>query len=262
MIKRRQLLRYTGAALLTTIGTTWLSGRNQILQAQTPEEKVTIEWLGHTSFLFTGGGKRILVNPYRSMGCTAGYKLPEVNADLVLISSQLLDEGAADLIPGNPQVIYEPGVFQVGGLQIEGIAIDHDRVGGRRFGRNVAWKWKQGGINILHLGGAAAPITIEQKILMGRPDLVLIPVGGSSKAYNPQEAKEAIQALNPKVVIPTHYRTAAADEEACDLTPVDDFLAISEGIPMSRLTTNKIAIRPQDLPEVSPVIRVMKYNFG
>jgi L-ascorbate metabolism protein UlaG (beta-lactamase superfamily) len=41
----------------------------------------------------------------------------------------------------------------------------------------VAWQWTQSGIKILHLGGAAAPIALEQKILMGSPDLALVPVG-------------------------------------------------------------------------------------
>jgi L-ascorbate metabolism protein UlaG (beta-lactamase superfamily) len=257
MIKRRTLLHYAGAAFLTAAGTPLLKQRRVI--AQTPEEKVTVEWLGHTCFLFTSNGTRILVNPFRALGCTAGYEVPKVPADIVLISSQLLDEGAADLVPGNPKVFYEPGIYQVNGLQIQGIAIDHDREGGRRFGTNVAWQWEQGGINILHLGGAAAPITIEQKILMGRPDLALIPVGGGVKAYNAEEATAAIQVLKPKVVIPTHYRTEAADEEACELADVGEFLKLTEDIPSSLLNTNQIAIRPQDLPETSSVIRVMSY---
>ena len=258
-MKRRQLLRYTGATFLTAVGATWLSSLTPSA-AQTLEEKVTVEWLGHTCFLFTGNGRRILVNPFRNLGCTAGYAPINVEADIVLISSQMLDEGAADVVPGNPKVLYEPGVYELNGMKIEGIAIDHDRVGGRRFGKNIAWKWTQGGVNILHLGGAAAPITLEQKILMGRPDLALIPVGGGMKAYDPQEAKQALQALNPKVVIPTHYQTTAANEEACDLVSVEKFLSLTEGIPVGRLNTNKIAIRPQDLPKESPVIRVMQYS--
>jgi L-ascorbate metabolism protein UlaG (beta-lactamase superfamily) len=257
MIKRRQLLHYAGAAFLTAAGTPLLS-RQQVI-AQTSADRVTVEWLGHTCFLFTGNGKRILVNPFRALGCTAGYDVPKVPADIVLISSQLLDEGAADLVPGNPQIFYQPGVYQVDGLRIQGIAIDHDREGGRRFGTNVAWQWQQGGINILHLGGAAAPITLEQKILMGRPDLALVPVGGGVKAYNAQEATAAIETLKPKVVIPTHYRTEAADEAACDIEPVDEFLKLTTDLPSTRLNTNKIAIGPQDLPETSPVIRVMAY---
>ncbi|HAA28227.1 MAG TPA: Zn-dependent hydrolase, partial [Cyanobacteria bacterium UBA8553] len=133
-----------------------------------------------------------------------------------------------------------PGVYQVSGLQLQGISIPHDRVGGRRFGNNLAWQWTQGGIKILHLGGAAAPIGLEQKILIGRPDLALIPVGGGPKAYNPQEAKQVLCLLTPKVVIPTHYRTQAANPEACDLVQVDEFLTLMDGMTVRRANSDTI----------------------
>ncbi|TAF13394.1 MAG: Zn-dependent hydrolase, partial [Nostocales cyanobacterium] len=221
---------------------------------------VSIQWLGHTCFLFTGGGIKILVNPFRTQGCTAGYRLPQVVADLVLISSQLLDEGAVEGLPGNPQLIYQAGVYEFRGIRFQGISIDHDRNGGRRFGKNTAWKWSQGGINILHLGGAAAPISIEQKILTGRPDVALVPVGGSAKAYNAQEAKDAVGVLNPKLVIPTHYRTQAADPNSCDITPVDDFLALMPGVNVRRSNGDTVAINSQNLPE-STEIQVLSYKF-
>ncbi|NES81583.1 MAG: MBL fold metallo-hydrolase [Moorea sp. SIO2B7] len=257
-MKRRQLMKYAGVSLLTAIGTTWASGF-QTYQAQTGGS-VTVKWLGHTCFLFTGSGLRILVNPFRPIGCTAGYRPPTVKADVVLISSQLLDEGDAEKLPGKPKIIYEPGVYRLNNIEFQGIGIDHDREGGRRFGKNVAWRWTQGGVKILHLGGAAAPIEIEQKILMGRPDLALIPVGGGPKAYNPQEAKQAMDALKPKVVIPTHYRTEAADKNQCDIVPLKEFLELTEGIPVSRINHNAIAIRPRDLPKQSPVIRILSHR--
>ena len=258
-MKRRQMLRYTQAGLLAALGTGLTSGFGA-LRAQTTNG-LTIRWLGHTSFLFTGGGQRILANPFRPLGCTAGYRAPNVEADLVMISSQLLDEGAVEAIPGNPKLLYQPGAYQVGDIQIQGISIDHDRMGGRRFGTNVAWRWAQGGINVLHLGGAAAAITIEQKILMGRPDVLLLPVGGGPKAYTPQEAKQAVQILNPKVIIPTHFRTAAADEATCDIVAVDEFLALMEGMNIRRVQEDAITIKPGDLPPEGPVIRVLSYKF-
>lgn len=253
-------MRYAGAGLLTTLGTGIASGFSSY-QAQTPKGELSVQWLGHTCFLFSGGGLKILVNPFRAIGCTAGYRPPKVAADLVLISSQLLDEGAAEGLPGNPRILYEPGAYQVGGIQIEGINVDHDRVGGRRFGTNIAWKWTQGGIKILHLGGAAAPLAIEQKILMGRPDLALIPVGGGPKAYNPQEAKQVISVLNPKVVIPTQYRTQAANSGACDIVSVDEFLTLMPEKSVHRVNSDTITLRPADLPQTGSVIQVMSYKF-
>lgn len=259
-MKRRQLMRYAGAGLLTTMGTVIASEFRPSL-AQKPSGGLSVQWLGHTCFLFTGSGLRILVNPFRPIGCTAGYRPPKVAADLVLISSQLLDEGEIEGLPGDPQILYEPGAYKVSGIQLQGISIAHDREGGRRFGSNVAWLWNQGGIKILHLGGAAAPIDIEQKILIGRPDLALIPVGGGPKAYKPEEAKQAVNALNPKMVIPTHYRTQAADASNCEIVAVDEFLTLMDGMTVRRANSNAIALKSSDLPNNGSVVQLLSYKF-
>ena len=256
-MKRRQLIRYFGSSVLASTGVAIFSSR-QSWSAQTTSESLKIQWLGHTCFLFTGNGIRVLVNPFRPLGCTAGYPFPEVEADLVLISSFLLDEGAVEDLSGNPRILTQPGDYQVNQIKFQGISIPHDREGGRRFGNNIAWHWTQGGINILHLGGAAAPIGIEQKILMGSPDLAFIPVGGGAKAYNPQEAVSAIDVLKPKVIIPTQYLTAAADTNACDLAPVDEFLALAKDMEIRRLDSDAITIKPSDLPQEETLIRVFK----
>lgn len=257
-MKRRHLIRYAGAGLLTAVGSAYLPPITTS-QAQTGSA-LTVKYLGHTCFLFTGGGVQILVNPFRPLGCTAGYPSPQISADVVLISSQLLDEGAAEDVPGNPKVLFRTGEYRFGNIRFQGIGIPHDRLGGRRFGTNVAWLWQQGGIKVLHMGGAAAPIDIEQKILIGRPDLAFIPVGGGPKAYNPQEAMQALKAVNPLIVIPTQYRTSAADTSACDIVSVEEFLQLSSGIPTRQVNSNTITIRPGDLPSEGPVIRVMNYS--
>jgi L-ascorbate metabolism protein UlaG (beta-lactamase superfamily) len=259
-MKRRDFVRYAGSGFLAIAGLGAISSR-QPTQAQ-PAEGVTVRWLGHTCFLFTGGGRRILVNPFRPIGCTAGYSAPDVEVDLVMISSRLLDEGVTETLPGDPRLLDEPGIYEFQGMQVQGIRMDHDDLGGRRFGDNVAWRWNQGGVNLLHLGGAAAPITVEQQILMGRPDVLLLPVGNGPKAFTPQEAKAEVDRLSPKIVIPTHYRTAAADEATCDILPVDDFLSLMEGTPVQQVGADAITIRPVDLPEAGPLIRVLSYPFG
>jgi L-ascorbate metabolism protein UlaG (beta-lactamase superfamily) len=220
-MKRRQFIHYSSAGLVTSLGLGWAA---QGSQAQ--GGGVTIEAYGHMCFRFSGGGMRILSNPFKSQGCTAGLPAPKASADLVLISSQLADEGAVDLVPGNPKLLYEAGNYEVSGLRLQGIAMDHDKNEGNRFGKNVAWRWNHGGVTILHLGGAAAPITLEQKILIGSPDVVIIPVGGGPKAYGPEDAAAAIKVLSPSIVIPTQYRTSAAKSDQCDLVGVDEFLKL------------------------------------
>lgn len=249
-MKRRQFFRYAQGAAIATLGVN--------LAAHAQSGTLGVQWLGHTCFLFTGGGQRILVNPFKPLGCTQGFRPPTVSADIVLISSRLLDEGFIEGLPGRPKLLFEPGNYDVNGLRIQGIRTNHDRVGGFRFGVNVVWRWQQAGVNILHLGGIAMPLSIEQKILMGRPDLLLIPVGGSDKAYTAAEAKAAIELLQPHIVVPTHYRTNAADA-TCDLTGLDDFLTLMEGTPVRRIGASSFSLGSGAIPS-GPVINVLSYG--
>lgn len=107
------------------------------------------------------------------------------------------------------------------------------------------------------MGGAASAVGIEQKILMGTPDLALIPVGGGPKAYDPSEAKLALDALKPKVMIPTQYLTEASDRSSCDLVGVEQFLDLVKDFNISQLRSNKIRLRPKDLPSKGTLIRVL-----
>jgi L-ascorbate metabolism protein UlaG (beta-lactamase superfamily) len=257
-MKRRTLIQYAGGGLAAAAATIGLS-QTQQAQAQT-SNAVTIQALGHTCFLFTGGGLRILVNPFRPIGCTKGYRPPRVPADLVMISSRLFDEGSLEGLPGSPRLLAEPGIYEYRGVQIQGVRSPHDRQGGRRFGFNVIWRWNQGGLILAHMGGAAAPIEVEQQILIGRPDVLFVPVGGGPKAYNATEARQAVLGLNPRIIVPTHFRTAAADANACDISPVDEFLALMEGVPVRR-PGDTITLRRSELPSEGSRIELLSYRF-
>jgi L-ascorbate metabolism protein UlaG (beta-lactamase superfamily) len=254
-IRRRQFLRYAQGGLIASLGTGlinhWQSSRVEAA------ESLTIQALGHTCFLISGSGVRVLVNPFRPMGCTAKYPAPKVAADLVLISSRQLDEGVVEGLPGHPKLLFEPGPYRANGLQFQGIRTLHDRQNGFRFGLNVVWKWRQGGLNLVHLGGIASPLNIEQKILLGTPDVLFIPVGGTDETYTPVEAKAAIALLQPRLVIPTHYKTAAADAETCTLQPVSDFLTTMAGASIRQGGVKTLSLSAGSLPTKGPVIQVM-----
>lgn len=253
-MKRRDLLRYTTYGLISSL----LTSKSSTVLAQNTSG-VTIEWLGHSCFVFRNSQANILVNPFTPLGCTANYRRPQPSVEIVMISSRLLDEGSAAGLPNNPQLMVESGVYQVKGIDFQGIKTLHDRENGRRFGDNITWKWTQGGVKILHLGGIASPIDIEQKILMGTPDILFVPVGGSAKAYNAEEALEAVKTLRPKIVIPTQYLTEAAKEGECELSTVDDFIQLAqrEEFAVQRIGSNSLRIRPQDLPKQGTAIRVL-----
>lgn len=255
MINRRDWIRLTGTGVLTTLLTAKYSqGKRSIASTN----QVSIEWLGHSAFLFSNAQIRILANPFTPSGCTAKYQAPKPVVDLVMISSRLLDEGSASGLPNNPQLMVEPGVYNVNNIEFQGIKTLHDREGGRRFGDNIVWKWTQGGLKLLHLGGIASSISIEQKILMGSPDIIFIPVGGGAKVYNAEEAMKAIEVLKPRMVIPTQYLTNATEANVCELQGVQTFvdLAKEANLNIKTIKGNRITVRPQDLPPKGTLIRV------
>jgi len=259
-MKRRQLIRYGGSGLVMAIATGLIPRRSSLAQAESSSESLTIQYLGHTCFLFTGSGLSVLVNPYESAGCTAGYTLPDVRPDLVLTSSFLLDEGAIDVVSGDPEVFSDRGSHQIKGVKFQGYSLPHDREGGRRFGQNVAWRWTQGGVDILHLGGAAAPMATENKILLSGADILLTPVGGGLKAYSPEEAQQTVKILKPKMVIPTHYRTDASNKENCALASVDEFLTLVQDLETTQVGSDRLTLKKSDLNRDRTFVRVLEYT--
>ena len=181
---------------------------------------VTITSYGHSALLIRGGGATVLVNPFKAVGCAAGLAEPRLSADVILASSVLKDEGAA---VASGRMLVQPGSYKVAGLQIEGISAPHDRLGGRRFGQATLWRWKQGGLDIAHLGGTAASLRPEDRVLLGRPDVLIIGVGGGAKVYTGEEAATVVRDLQPRRVIPVQYRKSAPSD-SCDIGPIEPFL--------------------------------------
>ncbi len=186
---------------------------------------VSITSFGHSALLIRGGGQSVLVNPFRAVGCAQGLSEPRVSAGVTLASSELPDEGARI---GGGTYLSKPGSYRVGGMELEGFSAPHDRMGGRRFGNATIWRWQQGGLNFAHLGGTAAPLSGEDRVLLGRPDVLIIGVGGGGKVYDGEEAAAVVRQLNPRRVIPVQYVNGEAPV-GCDQGGVQPFLDAMSG---------------------------------
>ncbi|MBL6803593.1 MAG: MBL fold metallo-hydrolase [Synechococcus sp. BS307-5m-G38] len=213
---------------------------------------VSISSYGQRALLIQGGGQSVLLNPYRAVGCAAGLPEPRVNAGVVLASSELADEGARGVAGG--RFLVAPGSYKIGGLRLEGFASPHDRIEGRRFGNATIWRWVQGGLSIAHVGATAGPIDPADRVLLGRPDVLIIGVGGGSKIYDGAEAAAVVQQLNPKRVIPVQYVNGEAPS-GCDQTGVQPFLDAMGGTTVSNV--GRSVTFPGNLPDAT-VITVLR----
>ena len=192
---------------------------------------VTITSYGHSALLIQGGGAKVLVNPFKAVACAAGLAEPKVSANVILASSLLLDEGAP---VASGKFLSQPGSYRLAGLKIEGISAPHDRFGGRRFGQSTLWRWNQGGLSFAHLGGTAAKLSPEDRVLLGKPDVLILGVGGGAKVYDGAEAAAVVRELAPKRVIPVQYLSGKTPAN-CDQSSVEPFLEAMKGTSVKRV---------------------------
>ncbi len=178
--------------------------------------------LGHGSFLIKGREKSVLINPFKAIGCASNLNEPKgINADFILASSKLADEGYN---PNDQLMFVEPGVYQFDDILLNGIEVPHDRVGGRRFGMATVWSWEQNNLKIVHMGGAAGEMDKNSQIILSRPDILFISIGGGLKSYNGSEASDIVKILKPAIVVPVHFARGNNISDNCDFSKADFFI--------------------------------------
>ena len=198
------------------------------------EPVLQVTTYGHGALLFESGEGRLLINPFRTVACTAGLTEPRLTVDLILASSSLPDEGAP---VARGLFLDSPGSYRLDlddDWRVEGFAVPHDQAGGRRFGKGVVWTWRQAGLRMAHMGGAAVPPTAAQRILLSGVDVLVLAVGGGSKVLDGAQAAQVVDIVKPRLVIPVQY-AMAPPPDGCDLSTIDPFLgALPATIPVER----------------------------
>jgi L-ascorbate metabolism protein UlaG (beta-lactamase superfamily) len=102
------------------------------------------------------------------------------------------------------------------------------------------------GMNICHLGDLGHKLSQGQIGNIGNVDILFIPVGGHY-TIGASEAVEVITSLEPRIVIPMHYKATGLDAKLSEvLAPVEDFI---KEIGLEPVRDNKLTITPDKLPE-------------
>ncbi len=173
--------------------------------------------MGLSCFRIRGSQAIIVTDPFPP---GLGYNLGKLTADIVTVShphpSHSYDQG----INGEHRLVKGPGEYEISGVLILGISTFHDSVKGQSRGKNTIYLMEIDGVNVLHLGDLGHALGDDQVEEIGNVDILLLPVGGVS-TINAAMAAEVIRKLEPKVVIPMHYKTAKSNR---DLEPVENFL--------------------------------------
>ncbi len=201
-----------------------------------------ITWYGLSCFRLTGRGQAsIVTDPYNG-----GLGLPslKIRADVVTISHEAKGHNNADAVGGKRHALVGPGEYEIGGVFITGISTvvdDGDRP-------NVLFLFDFGDVTIAHLGDMAKVPTQTQTEALEQVDVLLVPVGGGS-SLNAAMAAELVSMLEPRIVIPMHYKIPKLKLE---LEDVDRFLK-EMGVTQPSLEAT-VKINPSSLTEETQVV--------
>ena len=173
--------------------------------------------MGHSCFKIKGGQAVIVTDPFPP---DSGYSLGKVTADIVSVSHEHPSHSYVRGIGGEPKVIHGPGEYEIKGVLVIGVATYHDAKGGSERGKNTVYLMEVDGISVCHLGDLGHVLTSGQVEEIGDVDVLLLPVGGVA-TIDASVAAEVIRQLEPKAIVPMHYKTPVADQT---LEPVEKFL--------------------------------------
>lgn len=191
-----------------------------------------IRYLGHACFEFTSqNGTKVITDPYTQVG----YELPKgLAADLVTVSHGHFDHCYTQAVKTS-YILCDAGKYSFQGVEICGISSFHDGSHGALRGNNVIFKMIVDGMTLCHMGdiGEACSEALANEI--GLVDVLFIPVGGTYTvdAYG---AKEYIHRLQPKVVVPMHYKPEdgaldiAGIEAFVHLYPIEEIRFVEDGV--------------------------------
>ena len=206
---------------------------------------ITVRWYGQAFFSLTRiDGLTVVIDPFAEMG----YPVPkDLRADVVLVTHGHFDHANTDVLEGSPTVLKAEdavGSHTVKGTTFVGTATFHDEEGGAKRGRNTVFSFELAGVRFCHMGDIGHLLTDAQRQSIGPVDVLMVPVGGYY-TIPVEKVDSLIGQLNPKVVIPMHYKTEAVP--GLPIAPVSTWLQGKKAV--KRLGSSSVTVQAAELPK-------------
>lgn len=197
-----------------------------------------IRWFGQSFFEVTADtsvkkGVKLFIDPY---GAHIGLNPPEnLEADVVLVTHDHAGHNNLRAFKNPGVVIDTPGEYSVQDVDVKGILTYHDDKLGEERGINIVYTLDIEGIRVVHLGDLGHLPSEEQIHKIDGVDILMIPIGGIY-SIAAKEAVKVIKQLEPKVVIPMHYKIPGLKPEMGDLETFCKEMGICATEPIGKLS--------------------------
>jgi len=210
-----------------------------------------IYWAGQSCFQISVSNSRdhsadIVIDPFDE---TIGLKLPNLSADILLVTHNHYDHNNIKGVKGEPFVIQGPGEYEVKEVFINGIPSFHDDKEGKERGQNTIYVIEAEDMRFCHLGDLGQKqLTDDQLEKIDSVDVLMIPVGGNF-TISSIEAQKVISQIEPKIVIPMHYNLPKLKMNLDDVAKFLKSMGKNSIVPQDKFTV-KTSTLPKDGMEI------------
>jgi L-ascorbate metabolism protein UlaG (beta-lactamase superfamily) len=197
-----------------------------------------ITWLGYSCFRLKGKNTTVITDPFPP---DLGYSVEKTSARIITVSHNHPEHAYIQGLGAETRLVNRPGEYEIGGVLIIGISTFHDAENGAVSGKNTIFAIEVDDVSVCHLGDLGHSLSSKQIEDLGNVDVLLVPVGGGT-TINATQAAAVVRSLEPKIVIPMHYKTLTLVKE---LDTVDKFLkemGLNEVVPQPKLAVTKATL--------------------
>lgn len=236
--------------------------------------KVTIDSFGFNAFRITSPrGITVMTDPWRNDPTGAfGFwfypapekQFPQVYVDIVISTHAHFDHDAV-YAPTSSMVLDRiVGTFKLGDVTITGAADKHacTQAGWLRWTKwldeikqnpcppnnpahmdNVLQVIETGGLRLLHWGDNRHNPSPEALAIVGKVDVLFLPIDDSQHILSHGQVAEIIRQLDPHIIIPCHYFTDGVTMSTSTLYEADGWVAKQPSV--TRLQSSRLTLEPE-----------------
>jgi L-ascorbate metabolism protein UlaG (beta-lactamase superfamily) len=185
----------------------------------------------------------------------------------LVVDDNLVDLGAKSVTKADDVAIFTtphdgiigrlsldgPGEYEIGDISVIGIAA---RAHVDAAGQNATmFKLVSGELSALFTGHIYPELSDDQLEAIGLVDLMVVPVGGNGYTVDPVGALKLIKAIEPKIVVPSHY-----DDKTLKypLPQQELAVALKELAMEPKETVAKLKLKPAELSDVTQLVILEK----
>lgn len=190
-----------------------------------------IKWIGHSCFQIEEKGYQIVIDPFNPLMLPNIGKY-DVSANEILCSHEHDDHNYREGVNLLDNSVLNP-------FEITHLVTYHDHVRGKKRGNNIIHILETDNYKLAHFGDLGSDLTPDHINKLRNLDFLFIPVGGFF-TINADEAKKIVDKLNPKHVIPMHYKGQKTGFEV--LSTVNDFLKYFKKSEIKHLKSNELVV--------------------